>query len=52
MANININNDLELPEDVTTVTVDDNNNRKKRRSEVWEHFTFANGKAKCKHCIG
>ncbi|CAJ0839845.1 38_t:CDS:10 [Entrophospora sp. SA101] len=41
-----------LPEDVTTVTVDDNNNRKKRRSEVWEHFTFANDKAKCKHCIG
>ncbi|CAJ0910650.1 5676_t:CDS:2, partial [Entrophospora sp. SA101] len=52
MANVIINNDLDLPEDVTTVTVDDNNNRKKRRSEVWEHFTFANDKAKCKHCIG
>ncbi|CAJ0883449.1 9889_t:CDS:10, partial [Entrophospora sp. SA101] len=52
MANVIINNDSDLPEDVTTVTVDDNNNRKKRRSEVWEHFTFANDKAKCKHCIG
>ncbi|CAJ0912187.1 11219_t:CDS:2, partial [Entrophospora sp. SA101] len=51
MANIIINNDSDLPEDVTTVTVDDNNNRKKRRSEVWEHFAFANDKAKCSYTV-
>jgi hypothetical protein len=47
MSSTNI--ELDFSEDSTNVEIC--NDKRRIRSEVWEHFVFANNKAKCKHCI-